>query len=127
MVFQPGNDLGQKFQPGESGNPAGKPKGALHLSTHIQNMLNDPEFEMYLEDKVAGFKLFKGAPINAIVKTATIKAAAGEKESREWLAKYGYGQKFEIEHSGEIETGIADPLMASKFLEYLKNDITEKS
>jgi hypothetical protein len=107
MHFQEGNSLGKQFKPGQSGNPAGKPKGALHLSTHIQNMLNDDEFSMWLSDARDGFKEYKGAPIKAIIQTALIQAASKGKEgaaAREWLAKYGYGQKLEVEHSGEIKT-----------------------
>lgn len=110
-----------QFQPGQSGNLAGKPKGAKHLSTHIQDMLNDEAFEVYLQHPTKGYEPFKGAPIKAIVKTALTKAAAGDDKAREWLAKYGYGQKFELEHSGEINNGIADPTVAADFAEYLKN------
>jgi len=115
-------DVGRntQFQPGQSGNPAGKPKGAKHLSTWIQDMLNDEEFETYLQHPTKGYVPFKGAPIKAIVQTAQQKAVAGDDKAREWLAKYGYGQKFEVEHSGEIATGIADPVIAAEFAEYLK-------
>lgn len=114
-----------QFKPGESGNPAGKPKGSLHLSTHIQNMLNDDEFTMWLTDTRDGFREYKGAPIKAIIQTALIQAASKGKDgaaAREWLAKYGYGQKFEVEHSGEIETGIADPVIALEFAKFLKGN-----
>jgi uncharacterized protein DUF5681 len=122
MPFQKGQsgNPDKQFKPGESGNPSGKPPGRLNLSTHIQNMLNDEEFEVYLQHPTKGYESFKGAPIKAIVKTALIKAAAGDDKAREWLAKYGYGQKFEVEHSGEIETGIANPALAEAFAEYLK-------
>lgn len=126
MAFEPGNDLGKKFQKGQSGNPDGKPKGAIHLSTHIQNMLNDPDFELYLEDRTEGWKKFDGPPVKAIMAVAVRKAAAGDDKAREWLAKYGYGQKFELEHSGEVTTGVADPELAKSFAEYLKGDITNK-
>lgn len=125
MVFEKGNDLGQKFQPGQTGNPLGNHKGTPHLSTQIQNLLNDPEFELYLEDRIDGWKKFEGPPIKAIMTVATRKAAAGDDKSREWLAKYGYGQKFEVEHSGEIATGVSDPELASDFAEYLKNRTKE--
>lgn len=85
-----------QFQPGESGNPAGKPKGAVHLSTRIQNMMDDPEFQVYLQHPTEGFVPFKGAPAEAIIRTALQKAAAGDKDAREWLAKYGYGTKVEL-------------------------------
>lgn len=36
------------FKPGQSGNPKGQAKGTIHLSTHIQNMLNDEDFDALL-------------------------------------------------------------------------------
>lgn len=128
MVFRPGNDLGQKFQPGESGNPKGNYKGTPHISTQIQSMLNDPEFEMYLSDPREGFVLYKGAPIRAIINT-TVKIAADKgKEApaaREWLAKYGYGQKLEIEHSGEIATkSLSQEELDTRIREYLDRKST---
>lgn len=81
-----------QFKPGKSGNPAGKPKGAVHLSTHIQNALNDPDFELKLEDGT----LTKEMPIKAIIKTAILKSVGGDTRAMEWLAKHGYGEKMEI-------------------------------
>lgn len=125
MPFEKGNvTVGKQFKPGESGNPAGKPKGTIHLSTHIQNLLNDENFELYLEDRLDGWKKFDGPPIKAIMTVAIRKAAAGDDKAREWLAKYGYGQKFELEHSGEISTGESNPELAKKFAEYLKSGIS---
>lgn len=126
MPFKPGQsgNPDTMFKPGESGNPSGKPKGALHLSTHIQNMLNDDEFTMWLTDARDGFKEYKGAPIKAIIQTALIQAAGKGKDgaaAREWLAKYGYGQKFELEHSGEILTGTEDTKLADGFADYLRS------
>jgi hypothetical protein len=71
----------------------GKPKGTVHLSTHIQNMLNDPEFELKLKDG----SLLKGAPIIAIIKTAVAKSVSGDTRAMEWLAKHGYGDKLVLE------------------------------
>lgn len=117
-----------QFKPGESGNPAGKPKGSLHLSTHIQNMLNDEEFTTWLSDARDGFKEYKGAPLKAIIKTAMIQAMSSSKEgaaAREWLAKYGYGQKFELEHTGDVMTKqLSQEELDARIAEYLKRKST---
>ncbi len=34
---------GKKFQPGESGNPNGKPKGSLHIKTLAKRLFDDPD------------------------------------------------------------------------------------
>jgi len=101
MKFEPGNDLGQKFQKGISGNPAGKPKGTKHISTWIQEMMEDEDFTTYIQDAREGFVEYKGAPVKAIVKTATVKAIAGDKDAREWLAKYGWRKEMDITSNGE--------------------------
>lgn len=123
MVFQKGQsgNPDRQFKKGESGNPLGNHKHTPHLSTQIQTLLNDENFELYLEDKTEGWKKHEGTPLKAIVTVALRKAAAGEKESREWLAKYGYGQKFELEHSGEIATGEGNPELAEQFARFLKS------
>lgn len=84
------------FPKGVSGNPKGLPKGTIHLSTRIQNMLNDDEFtaDIVLKD---GSKIdFKGNPAEAIIKTAFIKAYGGDKGWADWLAQNGFGTKVNI-------------------------------
>lgn len=87
------------WKPGQSGNLAGKPKGAKHLSTHIQDLLNDEEFT--LENFLFNGKQFKGAPIKAIVTVAIMQALQGDQKWATWLAKYGYGDKLDITSKGE--------------------------
>jgi len=82
-----------KWKPGQSGNPAGKPKGTKHLSTHIQELLNDPTFELKLKDGT----LLEERPIEAIIKTAVAKSISGDNRWAEWLAKHGYGDKLVVE------------------------------
>ena len=84
-----------KWKPGQSGNPAGKPKGTKHLSTHIQEMLNDENFELKLKDG----SIMKEMPIKAIIKTAVAKSISGDTRAMEWLAKHGYGEKLTLEVS----------------------------
>lgn len=86
-----------QFKPGQSGNPAGRPKGSKNLSTLIQNMLMDEEFTTMLPDARDGWKEFKGAPAKAIVHTAMIRAIQGDLKAAEWLAKYGHGTKVEVD------------------------------
>lgn len=78
---------------GEVRNPKGKPKGTLHISTHIQNALNDPDFQVKLEDGT----LLEEIPMKAIIKTAIAKSVGGDTRAMEWLAKHGYGDKLVIE------------------------------
>lgn len=111
-----------QFQPGVSGNPAGKPKGAKHLSTWIQELLNDEEFTAQIQE---GYKIteYKGAPIKAIVKAQLIKAVNGDQKAFDLLGKYGFGTKTEVDvtSGGEQITGALNYELAAQFTEYLKN------
>lgn len=78
---------------GEVRNPKGKPKGTIHLSTHIQNMLNDENFELKLKDGT----LLKEMPVKAIIKTAIAKSLSGDTRAMEILFKHGYGEKLKVE------------------------------
>ena len=92
-----------QFKPGESGNPAGKPKGTKHISTWIQEMLNDPDFELKLKDGT----ILKGAPLAAIIKTAVAKAVSGDMRAFDILGKYGFGTKLDVTTNGkELPTPI---------------------
>lgn len=85
-----------QFEPGVSGNVNGKPKGTKHLSTWIQEMMND---ESFTGDYVEGYQLkkHKGAPVKAIVRVAALKSLGGDTKWADWLAKYGYGTKQEVD------------------------------
>lgn len=109
------------WQPGQSGNPKGKPKGYKHISTWIQEMLNDEEFTAWLPGVKDGYKEYKGAPLKAIVQTALIKAATGDKDSREWLAKYGYGAKLTLANDEESPiTAPPDPTLVRDWTKFLE-------
>lgn len=88
------------FKQGYDPRRGTKPKGAIHLSTRIQNMLNDPDFEQKLKDG----SVIKGAPIEAIIKVAIAKAMSGDVRLMEWLAKHGYGTNINV--SGDSENPI---------------------
>lgn len=107
-----------QFKPGQSGNPAGVPKGTKHLSKWIQDLLNDKEF---VSDNLNGQK-YKGAPIGAIIKVAIKKSLDGDSKWAEWLGKHGYGIKTEtdITTKGEAFNTMPDPAAAAAFAEFLK-------
>lgn len=72
----------------EIGAKGGRAKaGSKHLSTHIQEMLNDPNFELKLKNG----EVLKGRPIEAVIKTAVAKAVSGDMRAFDMLGKYGYG------------------------------------
>lgn len=102
-------------------------KGSKHLSTHIQDLLNDEEFEIFVTDPKVGYKKYEGTPMKAILSVASTKAAAGDQKWADLLFKYGYGTKMEIEHSGAVDTGIQDPEKAADFAEYMKGKTKQSS
>lgn len=114
-----------RWQPGQTGNVEGKPKGTKHLSTWIQEMLADEAFEANVLDAKKGLIEYKGAPVKAIVQVAITKAVNGDPKAWEWLGKYGFGQKLELANNPENPiTGISDPLIAAEFSEFMKNKAT---
>lgn len=88
-----------QFKPGKSGNPAGKKKGTVHLSTHIQNLLNDEEFT--IENWMGTGVKYKDVPIKAIITVAIYNALQGDNKWAEWLAKHGYGTNVDITSGGD--------------------------
>lgn len=90
-----------QFQPGQSGNPAGKKPGTKHIATWIQELLNDEEFEARILDAKIGIKEFKGAPLKAIIQVAITKAINGDKQWADWIANNGWKQQLDITSDGE--------------------------
>lgn len=75
-------------------------KGSKHISTWIQELMEDEEFEATIQQ---GLKIveYKGAPIKAIIKAQMQKAINGDTKAFDSLGRYGWSQKIENEHSGE--------------------------
>lgn len=84
------------WKPGQSGNMAGKPKGSKHLSTWIQDMLNDENFSTLIRDSKLGYAEYKGAPLKAILNALIIRSVNGDIRAFEILCKYGYGTRFDL-------------------------------
>lgn len=89
------------FKPGESGNPAGRPKGTKNMSTILKEMLE-------LEIEVDGVKITQK---DAIIKKLIQKSTAGELSAIQEIFDRTEGKaKQEIKH--EIQKGIIniDPI-----------------
>ncbi len=110
---------------GQSGNPKGKPKGSIHLSTRIRDLMSDKNFEAYISVAKKRNIIYKGAPIDAIIRVSIIKAVNGDDKAREWLSKYGWGHELEQAGSNKLvietrqNTSVA-PIMAKDANDYLK-------
>lgn len=65
----PENIEKHKFKEGESGNPAGRPKGSRNLSTILKAMLEE-DIEIENEDGTKEKKQFQDAIIQKLVKKA---------------------------------------------------------
>ena len=89
-------------------------KGPKHISTHIQQMLEDENFEQKLKDGT----VLKGRPLEAILKVAIAKARTGDHKFMDLLFKYGYTQKVDITSGGE-------PIKA--LVEFVDADNTDKA
>lgn len=116
-----------QFKPGGPGGP-GVPKGTKHISTWIQEMLNDPDFEIVLEVQGKEAEKITGAPLKAIINTAVIRAAGGDKQWADWLANNGYGSK--VIHSNDPENPMPDSAsktIVDTFIDRLKDDTADKA
>lgn len=71
-------------------------KGKKHISTWIQDLLEDEEFTATIQE---GYKVveYKGAPIKAIVRAQAVKALNGDSKAFDMLGKYGWGVKNETD------------------------------
>lgn len=91
---------GTQFKPGESGNPAGKPKGVKHISTWINELLNDESFTAQVQE---GLKIveYKGAPIKAIIQAQMRLAMNGDTKAADTLFKHGGIKQVDITTNGK--------------------------
>jgi hypothetical protein len=96
-------------------------KGSKHLTTWIQELLEDEEFEADLIDSKKGLIEFKGAPIKAIIMAQRHKAVNGDQKATDLLMKYGWSTKQEVDLTSLGES-VAQPSaeLATKFAAFLK-------
>ena len=79
------------WPPGQSGNPAGRPKGSKNLRSIVRAILDDTSVYEDLDNWAARNK--ERTPIQAIVVSLTSKALDGDTKAAELLFKYGYDPK----------------------------------
>jgi hypothetical protein len=94
----------KQFQPGVSGNPAGRPKGITSFANVVRKVMADKT----LLDSVAvakNQKWIKNLPdkniATAIIVAMVVKALEGDPRAFDNLRKAGYGDKLDITTDGE--------------------------
>jgi uncharacterized protein DUF5681 len=92
------------FKPGQSGNPKGLKPGTKHLTTWMQEMLEDENFEANILDPKIGLQAYKGAPIKAVIQVTLVKALAGDAKMMDLLYKYGWAAKSEVDLTSNGES-----------------------
>lgn len=115
-----------QWKPGQTGNAAGKPRGTKHISTWIQDLANDEEFEANILDAKKGLIEYKGAPLKAIISVAITKAVNGDEKAREWLAKYGWKAQLDITtNDKDLPAPIYNGESVKEYAEFLKERTKE--
>ena len=95
-VKQKGNkkSLGKHlWQPGESGNPNGRPKKQICIPDILRRLL--AEQDEFVQDK--------RTKLESICHTAINQAIGGDKDARNWIADRAEGKALERVLSGELE------------------------
>lgn len=85
-----------RWEKGESGNPNGRPVGAKSWSTVIREMVDDPDFEIKFKDGTS-----RKWPAKVMTEVMIRKAASGDVQAVNFLAKYHIGEKLDITSMGE--------------------------
>lgn len=113
-----------QWKKGESGNPAGKPIGSVHINTIVQELMLDPNFDALIRDSKDGWKKLEGIPAKAIVKAQMLKALDGDTKAYDSLVKSGWAQKTEtdITSNGETVAQATDMDMLTQFMMQAKNE-----
>lgn len=81
------------FKPGESGNPAGRPRGAVNLSTRIKNLLEGhTALPKNIADTIKNAVGEDKKALDALLIVALLQGLQGEVRSTELLLDRGYGK-----------------------------------
>lgn len=116
-----------QFKPGKSGNPDGKPKGSRHLSTIIQELAEDIDWDKTtLKNKDELKEKYGKNGFKAVAYVALTKAMTGDVRAMDWLAKHGYGDKVDITSNGQT-LGDIDAARAEQLLRARRNRNSDNS
>ena len=107
-----------KFQPGQSGNPAGKPKGAPDKRTALRSLLNphapqliEKAVQMALEGDTAALKLCLDrcvAPLRSTSPEAPMKVEGSLSERGEATLQAIYSGEIDAIHGAALMSALAD-------------------
>jgi Family of unknown function (DUF5681) len=83
-----------RFQPGVSGNPAGRPKGSKNKRTLVKKMIEDPHFDWSLlsPQRAKEFEAMYDTVGVAIAHKMIAEAISGNVRAAEWVIRIGYGK-----------------------------------
>lgn len=105
-----------QWQPGQSGNPKGKPKGTRNFTTIIREMVENPKYKVRLKDGT----VVKNPGV-LVAHSMLTKALEGDVAAATWLTKYGYGDKLvsEIDVTSNGESVGVSTQLSGDFAKYL--------
>lgn len=97
------------WEPGTSGNPAGRERGSKNWSTIVRELLDDPELAESMLKKKPGWwdKLPNKNAHEAITMAMAIKALGGDVKAATWLRKTAYGDKLDLTTDGQPVKAVA--------------------
>jgi hypothetical protein len=93
------------YQPGQSGNPLGRPRGIKNWSTVIQQLLADEELvDNVIKSKPSWWSSLPNKnAASAITVAMIVKAMSGDYRAAEWLRKTGFGDKLDVTAEDRVE------------------------
>lgn len=107
--IRPGNKIGNRFQPGESGNPNGRPKGSRNASTILREMMEKEAPDQIVDAKFVR-EFCKGVtkPTNGHAIVARMMQAAMI-DGESWAVKEIFDRlEGKAKQSVEIDMAVSD-------------------
>lgn len=91
-----------QWKPGQSGNPAGVPKGTVQLSTIIKQLMQDTDWDIIpVRKKDDVTKKYGKRGWTAITAVAVAQAMNGDAQARRWLSESAYGKNIDFTSDGK--------------------------